>query len=76
VHGNVWDWTEDCWNASNAGNPGDGTPRTTRDCNLRVLRGSWGSDPQVVRAAIRARSPLDFRSYFVGFRVARTLSPS
>ena len=22
VHGNVWEWTEDCWNEKNAGNPG------------------------------------------------------
>jgi formylglycine-generating enzyme required for sulfatase activity len=29
VHGNVWEWTEDCWNDSNTGNPGDGGPRTT-----------------------------------------------
>jgi formylglycine-generating enzyme required for sulfatase activity len=21
VHGNVWDWTEDCWNDSKTGNP-------------------------------------------------------
>ena len=24
VHGNVWEWTEDCWDETNAGNPGDG----------------------------------------------------
>jgi sulfatase-modifying factor enzyme 1 len=27
VYGNVWEWTEDCWNASNTGNPGDGRAR-------------------------------------------------
>jgi Sulfatase-modifying factor enzyme 1 len=27
VHGNVWEWTEDCWNRSNSGNPGDGRAR-------------------------------------------------
>ena len=23
VHGNVYEWTEDCWNDSNTGNPGE-----------------------------------------------------
>ena len=42
VHGNVWEWTEDCWNDSNTGNPGNGSARTTGDCSRRVLRGgSW-----------------------------------
>jgi formylglycine-generating enzyme required for sulfatase activity len=26
VHGNVWEWTEDCWNESYNGNPADGIP--------------------------------------------------
>jgi formylglycine-generating enzyme required for sulfatase activity len=31
VHGNVWDWTDDCWNESNLGNPGDGSRRALRN---------------------------------------------
>jgi len=31
VQGNIWEWTEDCWNDSNTGNPGDGRERTG-DC--------------------------------------------
>ena len=42
VHGNVWDWTEDCWNETNAGNPGDGSARSSGDCKLRVVRGGYG----------------------------------
>jgi formylglycine-generating enzyme required for sulfatase activity len=42
VHGNVWEWTEDCWNDSNKGNPGNGLPRTSGDCTRRIFRGgSW-----------------------------------
>jgi len=45
VHGNVWEWTADCWNERNASNPGDGGARGSGDCGLRVLRGgSW--DPR------------------------------
>jgi formylglycine-generating enzyme required for sulfatase activity len=44
VHGNVYEWTEDCWNMSNAGNPGNGEARNSGDCSFRVLRGGyWNS---------------------------------
>ena len=36
VHGNVWEWTEDCGNDSNTNNPGDGRARTTGDCRNAV----------------------------------------
>src|SRR5215472_15704512 len=50
VHGNVWEWTEDCWNDSNTGNPGDGRARTTGNCGPRVVRGgSWYGDPRFLR---------------------------
>jgi formylglycine-generating enzyme required for sulfatase activity len=40
VHGNVWEWAEDCWNDSNSFNPGDGTSRTQMgSCDRRVTRG-------------------------------------
>lgn len=74
VHGNVWEWTEDCWNASNAGNPGNGEARSSGDCSLRVLRGgSWNNYPQNLRSANRIRYQPVNRYIFIGFRVARTL---
>ena len=76
VHGNVWDWTADCWNDSNQGNPGNGSARTTRDCLARVIRGgSWRYGPQGLRAAVRDGIPSDYRFYNLGFRLARTLNP-
>jgi formylglycine-generating enzyme required for sulfatase activity len=76
VHGNVWEWTEDCWNESNAGNPGNGDARIVGDCSRRVLRGgSWLDAPQLLRAAFRYDYLTIFRSYVTGFRVARTLDP-
>jgi formylglycine-generating enzyme required for sulfatase activity len=71
--GNVWEWTEDCWNENYAGAPADGRAWTAGDCGRRVLRGgSWYMLPRFVRAAYRAGSPTAFRNDGVGFRVART----
>jgi formylglycine-generating enzyme required for sulfatase activity len=72
VHGNVWEWTEDCWNDKNAGNPGDGTARSSGDCNLRVVRGaSFNNAPHTLRSARREREPAENRVASFGFRVAR-----
>jgi formylglycine-generating enzyme required for sulfatase activity len=74
VHGNAWDWTEDCWNSANAGNPGDGSPRLTGDCTLRVIRGAgWNNAPHTLRSARREREPPHVRASRMGFRVARSL---
>jgi formylglycine-generating enzyme required for sulfatase activity len=76
VHGNVWEWTEDCWDDSNNCNPEDGSALTTGDCNRRVLRGgSWDSTPRKLRAAERGAATADERSIYGSFRVARTLNP-
>jgi formylglycine-generating enzyme required for sulfatase activity len=75
VHGNVWDWTADCWNDSNQGNPGNGSARTTSDCLARVIRGgSWSLVPQLLRAASRLGN-FSVRNDYIGFRLARTLNP-
>jgi formylglycine-generating enzyme required for sulfatase activity len=76
VHGNVWERTEDCWNDSNNGNPGDGSARTTGDCTRRVVRGgSWSAYPGVLRSAYRIGDLTIYRGPFFGFRVARALTP-
>ena len=77
VHGNVLEWIEDCWRDTNAGNPGDGSARTTGprlDCSLRMLRGgAWNDDEsRFLRSANRDRLQPDRNGPFVGFRVART----
>ena len=48
VHGNVWEWVEDCWHDSYAGAPTDGRAWTTGGyCGHRVLRGgSWTSEAE------------------------------
>lgn len=74
VHGNVWDWIEDCWNENNAGNPGDGSARTTGDCTWRVARGgAWNYGPTYLRSAYRYWNEPDNRSGVQGMRVVREL---
>jgi len=75
VHGNVWEWVEDCYHGSYSGAPSDGRAWTTGgDCEHRVLRGgSWGNKPRGLRAAYRDGDSSGDRINFFGFRVARTL---
>ena len=42
MHGNVLEWTEDCWNQSYAGAPSDGSAWTSGRCDQRVLRAAPG----------------------------------
>jgi formylglycine-generating enzyme required for sulfatase activity len=74
--GNVWQWTEDCYNSTYNGAPANGSPWVlSGDCSRRVVRGgSWRSYPDYLRTAVRDRGPSVGRVNFVGFRVARTLS--
>ena len=76
MHGNVWEWVEDCVNNSYAGAPSDGTAWVSGNCEYRVLRGgSWGSDPRILRSAYRGWNSTGNRYNYLGFRVARTLAP-
>ena len=75
VHGNVWEWTDDCWSESNAGNPGNGRARKSGDCSSRVLRGGgWMNSPVALRSANRYYDAIVNRNIDVGFRVARALA--
>jgi formylglycine-generating enzyme required for sulfatase activity len=76
VHGNVWEWVEDCFHDNYAGAPGDGSVWAGGDCRYRVVRGGgWGDDPSGLRAANRGGYTPGLRGYAVGFRVVRTLTP-
>ena len=81
VLGNVWEWTEDCWNKdyqgeSYRGAPADGGAWTSGDCSRRVLRGgSWESEPRYFRVAGRYGESTSDRDHVSGFRVVRTLTP-
>jgi formylglycine-generating enzyme required for sulfatase activity len=78
VHGNVWEWCEDCWNDNYEGAPTDGSARTTGpmtsadECCCRVVRGGSFYDPPV-HVAFRNGFDTDDELPYYGFRLARTL---
>ena len=73
MHGNVWEWVQDCWNDEYGPSlPRDGAPALTGDCDGHVLRGgSWEDAAADLRAAARVASAASDRSWSDGIRVAR-----
>ncbi len=70
MHGNVWEWTQDCWNASYHGAPDGGLPWLSGDCDRRVIRGgSWNVSPYFLRSALRNWTEINSHSYSTGFRL-------
>ena len=79
MHGNTWEWVQDCWHDNYKGGPEDGSKPWEANCrgDGRVMRGgSWGNSPVDVRSAFRDGITPDVRAYFIGFRLARTLKSS
>ena len=76
MHGNLWEWVEDCWNDSYDGAPSDGSAWRGGNCSQRVLRGgSWDVNPRNLHSAHRLGSTTGGWSSNSGFRVGRTLGP-
>lgn len=79
MHGNVWEWVEDCWHDNYENAPAEGSAWLEADdgaCGYRIYRGgSWFNVRSVIRSANRTGSPPDFSISNIGFRVARTLAP-
>jgi len=74
MHGNVWEWTQDCWNDSYNGAPANGDAWLGDSCSYRVLRGgswSWSYKTGNVRAATRYITARGSNN-LSGFRLTRT----
>lgn len=76
MHGNVWEWTEDCWHNNYEDAPNTGKAWESRGCNQRVLRGgSWDFSAKLARSANRNQLAPDRVGFDIGFRVVRILPP-
>jgi formylglycine-generating enzyme required for sulfatase activity/uncharacterized caspase-like protein len=74
MHGNVWEWTQDCYSNNYEGGPLDGRARMNGDCDYRVLRGGgFNTPPGWLRSTYRYREVMTIRSIFLGLRLARDL---
>jgi formylglycine-generating enzyme required for sulfatase activity len=83
IVGNVWQWTEDCYDDTYAGAPADGRANETASSDvhakdsegqcMRVDRGSsYLYAAWLLRSATRERNPGSYRDAMMGFRVAKT----
>ncbi|MEY4640846.1 MAG: hypothetical protein RLZZ227_840 [Pseudomonadota bacterium] len=76
MHGNIFEWVQDCYEADFAHAPVDGSANTEGNCANRVFRsGTFTSNPYMQRSARRgAPYPATTRGRnYLGFRVAKTL---
>ncbi len=73
MHGNVFEWVEDCWHEDYGGAPEDGRAwleGNDGNCGARVVRGgSWGFPQDSARCADRNGSSPNGRGGGAGFRV-------
>ena len=72
MHGNVWEWVQDCYNDSYVGAPSDGRAWMSGDCGQHTLRGgSWYNGPRAMHSATRTKRALASRHSHLGFRLAQ-----
>lgn len=75
--GNVSEWVEDGWWTRYTGAPVDGSARLYGGSYYNPTRGgSWRNSRDRLRSASRHRAATPTGSAWLGFRVARTLSPT
>ena len=73
MHGNVWEWTADCWSESHQESAENGAV-SQGSCDRRVLKGgAWNTGGWRLRAAHRIAKTQSAREYDNGFRVVRDL---
>lgn len=69
MSGNVWEWVSDWYGKYTFSSQND--PRGPSSGVDKVIRGgSWAGSPSFCRNSIRYRYPPDFKSAFIGFRLA------
>ena len=75
MHGNVWEWVQDCYYINYVQAPNDGSAfDPPPGCIYRSLRGgSWDYAPYDIRSAARYKLPASTKLEETGLRVARSL---
>ncbi|GAA5525413.1 serine/threonine-protein kinase PknD [Microbulbifer aestuariivivens] len=74
MHGNVYEWAQDCKNESYIGAPVNGAAWTSGDCTKRALRGgSWAKASWLMNSEFRDWGPVSLRDNDVGIRLVLEL---
>jgi formylglycine-generating enzyme required for sulfatase activity/DNA-binding winged helix-turn-helix (wHTH) protein len=75
MHGNAWEWVEDCWTPNASDMPTDGSAFSRPGgCEVGVMRGgSWAAPYTKLRSATRWPTRATSHYYHLGFRVALSL---
>ena len=75
MSGNVYEWCWDWYDASYYSSRASNNPKGPASGSYRVLRGgSWGSNDYFCRVAFRFNYSPASRSYYIGFRVCRSVN--
>ena len=70
MHGNVWEWVQDCWTDNYFGRGDNAAAIVTKGCERHVLRGgSWTNIADYARSSYRGNESPLYRHGSVGFRV-------
>jgi len=70
MHGNVWEWVEDCWTDNYFGRGDNAAAVSIKGCTRHVMRGgSWYNEADYARSSYRGNEAPIFRDKTVGFRV-------
>ena len=74
MHGNLWEWVQDCYVDSYKNSPEDGSAvKDFAKCKRVTRGGGWGDFPKYLRSASRRWDTPSSWFSVVGFRLARTL---
>jgi formylglycine-generating enzyme required for sulfatase activity/DNA-binding winged helix-turn-helix (wHTH) protein len=75
MHGNAWEWVEDCWTPNASEMPTDGSAFSRPGgCELGVMRGGgWAAPYTKLRSATRWPTRATSHYHHLGFRVALSL---
>jgi len=75
MHGNAWEWVEDCWTPIPSEIPTDGSAFSRAgSCEVGVMRGgSWAAGRAKVRSATRWPMTATSHYHHIGFRIALSL---
>ena len=69
MHGNVYEWVQDCWNNNYNGVPNNGEARIEGDCSTHVVRGGhWADPPENLQSYFRTKLSSGEPGY-IGFRL-------